>query len=40
MNELNDELKEQILALLKRTNEDFGLTLAGNPIQGEIIQYL
>ena len=40
MNELNDDIKEAVLAVLKRTNEDFGVTLAGNPISAEVIQYL
>jgi hypothetical protein len=31
-NEINDECKDQLSALLKRTNDDFGFTLAGNPI--------
>lgn len=31
-NDLNDECRDQVSALLKRTNDEFGLTLAGNPI--------
>lgn len=31
-NEINDEVKEPLIALMRRTNDDFGVTLAGNPI--------
>lgn len=31
-NNIDEECKEAVTALLKRTNDDFGLTLAGNPI--------
>jgi hypothetical protein len=29
-NEINDECKDAVQALLKRTNDEFGVTLAGN----------
>ena len=37
MNDLNDDLKDTLLGVLKRTGEDFGVTLAGNPISTEVI---
>jgi hypothetical protein len=40
MNEINDEVKESILALIRRTNDDFGLTLSGNPISRESVERL
>jgi len=40
MNGLNDEIKEQIVHLLKRTNEDFGVTLSGNPFSKEVIEQI
>ena len=40
MNNLNDDLKETLLAVLKRTNDDFGVTLSGNSIASEVIQYV
>lgn len=40
MNNLNEELKDTIMTLLKRTNEDFGLTLSGNPFSREIIEHM
>lgn len=32
MNEIDDEIKEGLVSLLRRTNDDFGLTLSGNPL--------
>lgn len=40
MNDLGDELREPLQAVLRRTGEDFGVTLAGNPISAEVIQQL
>ena len=40
MNEINDEIKETLEEVLKRTNDDFGVTLSGNPISKETIEYL
>jgi hypothetical protein len=37
MNEINDEIKETLISLLRRTNDDFGVTLSGNPISKETI---
>lgn len=31
-NDINDESKDAITALIRRTNDDFGITIAGNPI--------
>lgn len=31
-NEINEGCREAVKGLLRRTNDDFGLTLAGNPI--------
>lgn len=31
-NSINDECRDSVTALIKRTNDDFGITLAGNPI--------
>jgi len=39
-NDVNDECKEAVSALLRRTNDDFGVTLAGNPITKPTIEYL
>jgi hypothetical protein len=39
-NEINDECRENVAALLRRTNDDFGITLAGNPISKPIADYL
>ena len=38
-NDVNDECKEAVAALLRRTNDDFGITLAGNPITKSVIDY-
>lgn len=40
MNELTDDLKDPLAALLRRTNDDFGVTLSGNPIGRECIERL
>lgn len=40
MNELNEELAETITHLIKRTNDDFGMTLSGNPFNKEDIERL
>ena len=37
MNDINEDIKETLLSLIRRTNDDFGLTLSGNPISKEII---
>ena len=37
-NEINDECKEAVTALIRRTNDDFGITLAGNPISKNVIE--
>lgn len=39
-NDINDECREPLAALLKRTNDEFGLTLAGNPISKAIADSL
>ena len=31
-NSINDECRDSVTALIKRTNDDFGITLEGNPI--------
>ena len=31
-NDINDDCRDSVSALIKRTNDDFGITLAGNPI--------
>jgi hypothetical protein len=38
MNEINDDIKESIVHLLRRTADDFGITLSGNPISKEVIE--
>ena len=40
MNDVNDDIKENISMLLKRTNDDFGITLSGNPVSRDCIGYL
>jgi hypothetical protein len=40
MNDINDDIKDSLMALLKRTNDDFGVTLSGNPIPKEIIEQM
>jgi len=37
MNEVDDDCKEVISALVKRTNDDFGMTLSGNNFSKEVI---
>ena len=37
-NEINDDVKDSLSALLRRTNDEFGVTLAGNPITTPIIE--
>jgi hypothetical protein len=39
-NEINEECKEAVAALIRRTNDDFGITLAGNPISKPTIEAL
>lgn len=39
-NDINDECKDAVSALLRRTNDDFGITLAGNPILKHTIESL
>jgi hypothetical protein len=36
-NDINDECKDSIIQLMRRTNDDFGITLAGNPINKNVI---
>jgi len=36
-NEINDECKESVIQLMRRTNDDFSITLAGNPINKGVI---
>jgi len=38
MNSLNDDLKEPLVHLLRRTNDDFGVTLSGNHFSKESIE--
>ena len=40
MNEITDDIKDNVNSLLKRTNDDFGITLSGNPITKESIEQL
>ena len=40
MNDINDEIKDTLAQLLKRTADDFGVTLSGNNISKETIDYL
>lgn len=40
MNDIGDEIKDSIVALLRRTNDDFGITLSGNPISRDVIESL
>ena len=40
MNEINDEVKETLAQVLRRTNDDFGVTLSGNPVSKETIDQL
>ena len=40
MNDINDDIRDSLAALLRRTNDDFGITLSGNPISKETIEYL
>ena len=39
-NEIGDECKEGVAALLRRTQDDFGITLAGNPISKPVVETL
>lgn len=40
MNDINDDIKDSLSHLLRRTNDDFGITLSGNPISKESIEAL
>ena len=40
MNEISDEIKENLGQLLRRTNDDFGVTLSGNPVSKDSIEQL
>lgn len=40
MNDIEDDIKESLVLLLRRTNDDFGLTLSGNPISRDTVEYL
>ena len=37
MNDINDDIRDALLGLLRRTNDDFGVTLSGNPVSKETI---
>jgi hypothetical protein len=39
-NDINDEVKEPLAALMRRTNDDFGVTLSGNPISKAAVDHL
>jgi len=38
MNDIKNEITESLMPLLKRTNEDYGVTLSGNPISKDVIE--
>ena len=40
MNDIGEDLRDSVAALLRRTNDDFGLTLSGNPISKDIVEGL
>ena len=40
MNEINDEIRDNLASLLRRTHDDFGVTLSGNSISRETIDHL
>ena len=40
MNDINDDIRDALLTVLRRTNDDFGVTLSGNPLSKEAIEYL
>jgi len=40
LNEVNDDVKDALLGLLRRTNDDFGVTLSGNPVSKDTIDNL
>jgi hypothetical protein len=40
MNDINDDIKDNLAALLRRTYDDFGVTLSGNPMTRETIEGL
>ena len=40
MNEIGDDIKDNLVNVLRRTNDDFGVTLSGNPVTKEIIDHL
>ena len=40
MNEIGDDIKDTLINVLRRTNDDFGVTLSGNPVTKEIIDHL
>ncbi len=40
MNDITDEIQDSLSQLLKRTNEEFGVTLSGNPISKDTIEGL
>jgi hypothetical protein len=40
MNDINDEIKETLAQVLRRTNDDFGVTLSGNPVSKDTIDQL
>ena len=37
MNNINDDVKDQLSSLIRRTNDDFGLTLSGNELSKTVI---
>jgi len=37
MNDINDDIKDPLANLLRRTNDEFGVTLSGNAVSKEAI---
>jgi hypothetical protein len=37
MNDLNDEVKDAIGAVCKRSNEELGFTVSGNPFTKDVV---
>ena len=40
MNDINDDIKDPLANLLRRTNDEFGVTLSGNAVSKEAIDQL
>lgn len=36
-NDINDDIRDSLMALMRRTNDEFGVTLAGNPISKTVV---